>query len=128
MAEVLAIYEDLVNKADSLDPLPSERTRAFIQEVIEKIDEENPPLHEDLVKARNKLREKYGDEYPEDVPVKDLTLGYSLFKTLLKRELKKEQKNMEPPDDVEMAMGGRKRGRGKKTKKTKKSRRYTRRR
>ena len=131
----LSVYEDLVNRVDNLDPVADKKTsRKFVEDVIKRIDENDPPLHEDLVRAGIKLREKYGNEYPNNLDifdvddVRDLGRGVFLFKTLLKRELKKEQKNMQPPDDVEMAMGGRKRRQGKKTRKPKKQKRYTRRR
>jgi len=118
-----AVHADMLNL---MEALPKRATEAQKRELMGKLNDmiRGNPVHESLKSWENSLRTTFGNDYHLTADLIVLEVFMDKYKNLLK-SLKEE----DAPNDEEMAMGGRKRRRGKKTKsKSKKNRRYTRRR
>jgi len=117
-----AVHADMLNL---MEALPKRATEAQKRELMGKLNDmiRGNPVHEALKSWEKALRTTFGNDYHLTADIVVLGVFMDKYKNLLK-SLKEE----DAPNDVEMAMGGRKR-RAKKTKsKSKKNRRYTRRR
>lgn len=117
-----AAHTELLNLIENVpEDAPEEKRRELLGMINDKIRSE--PVDKKLKSLENHTRKTFGNDYQSRVLLVIANSHIDAYKKKLKEAIDKGA----PPDDTEMAIGGKKR-RGKKTKKTKKSRRYTRRR
>lgn len=117
-----AAHAELLNLIENVpEDAPEEKRRELLGIINDKIRSE--PVDKNLKFLENHTRKSFGNDYHSRVALVIVNNHIKAFKKKLNEAIAKGA----PPDDTEMAMGGKKR-RGKKTKKTKKSRRITRRR
>lgn len=117
-----AAHAELLNLIDNVpEDAPEQKRRELLGILDDRIRSE--PVDKKLKSLEDLGRKSFGNDYHLRVPLFMVNLHIKSTRKKINEVIAKDA----PPDDTEMAMGGKKR-RGKKTKKVKKSRRYTRRR